>query len=101
MVEDYIIARGGVKTNHDKLCVSSIMAENEEDIPVNPYIARITNVAGKYRLEREFLETNYVGANQMKRGSVFEVRTFGKFGEKRVYYVVKNNLFCRFAEEMI
>jgi hypothetical protein len=101
MVEEYVVNRGGIGARTDVPCIPIIRIEDEGVVPIGPYIARITNVAGKFGLERVFIKSYFVEAAQMKKGSVVEVRTFEHIDEKRLYYVVKKRLFCLFAELLI
>ncbi len=67
------------------------------------YIARITNVGGKYGLVSDviFYDIGSVLASEMKKREVIVVRIFENTCEKKFYYVVKNGLFCLFAEHII
>lgn len=100
-VEEYVVNRGGIKASSSAPCIPIIKVEDDEVVPMEPYIAKITNVGGEYVLERVFLKTHFVEAANMKNRSVVEVRTFENIGERRLYYVVKNGLFCLFADRLI
>ncbi len=100
-VEEYVVNRGGIKTKSDAPCIPIIRVEDDGVVPMGPYIAKITNVGGKHGLKRVFLRTYFVEAVIMKKRSVVEVRTFENIGERRLYYVVRNEQFCLFAEQLI
>jgi len=100
-VEEYVVNRGGIKTSSAAPCLPIIKVEDDGVVPMKPYISKITNVGGKHHLERVFLKTSFIEASKLKRRSVIEVRVFEEIGERRLYYVVKNDLFCLFADRMI
>ena len=100
-VEEYVVNRGGIKTSSAAPCIPIIRVEDDGIVPMGPYIAKITGVGGEYVLDRVFLNTYVVEAAKMEKRSVVEVRTFENIGERRLYYVVKNGLFCLFADRMI
>jgi len=98
MVEDYLASRGGFKTDPSEPRIPFIRVESDSSSVKRPYAARITDVGGKWGLEREFFTPPYAEANRMRRGEVVEVRTRDPYGSNRVYYVVLNGLFCPFAK---
>jgi len=98
MVEDYLAGRGGLKTDPSEPRTPVVRVESDSGAVKPPYVARITDVGGKYGLERKFFAPPYAEANRMRRGNVVEVRTRDPLGSNRVYYVVRNGLFCPFAK---
>lgn len=109
-VED--IGGTGIKPS-DEDCIPTIILKYENEAPKKPNIARIVGIGGKHRLDRKWLiewdefskmEKGAISefeASRMEPGDVFEVETSDFRGKLRVYYVVRNDLFCPFVRRTI
>jgi len=98
MVEDYLARRGGLKTDPSEPRIPVVRVESDSSAGRRPYVARITDVGGEWGLERRFFTPPHAEAARMRSGNVVEVRTRDLYGSNRVYYVVRNGLFCPFGK---
>ena len=100
LVEISVENQGGKKVASSELCVSTLKITASVDPSRKHYLAKITDVGGKWGFDRDWrsLQGSYIEASRLQEGDIIEMQTFEENRKMRLYFIVQNGKFCPFMK---